>query len=217
MAEELRVPAPSATPTYFNRSMAAGLGIGFVVGGAGLIIPVIGALVGGYLGKKDMEQEQKEGRVVSAPGLLKKESIKDGMIGLGIGSLVGGVIALGILALALPAAAGGISAAATVAAAEGLFVPLIAAAVSGITAMAAGGLLGLSHGKNRMEYEWKAAKDYVAANGEYKGKDQSPSIMQAVSQERYKDTVTPDEYRAMQEKMAAGKLRSENPALQAGR
>jgi hypothetical protein len=222
MAElQLRIPPSGVKPSYFNRSMAAGaLGAAALPVGVpiGFALMAIMAAAGAYFGKQEQEKEEKEGRVVSEPGMLKKEAVKDGLIGLGLGSIAGGLAAFGIGVVAaltlLPAGAALTTAAAAAAIPAGVVMAMTAAIIG---APILGGLLGLSHGKNRMEYEWKAAKDYVAANGEYKAGDISQSKGKEVTQERYKDTVTPDEYRAMQEKMAAGKPRAENPALQAGR
>ncbi|MCE2926097.1 MAG: hypothetical protein LW823_00400 [Rickettsiales bacterium] len=217
MADTLRVPPSGKKPTYLNRWMAAGLlgGLALPIGALGFAVAAVLGVAGAYFGKKEQEKDEQEGRVVSAPGLFKKESIKDGLIGLGLGSMAGGLLSVGILlTAAFTLAPVGAAAAFVATPSAGVALAATAAMIAGPVI---GGLLGLSHGKNRMEYEWKAAKEYVAANGEYKAGDISQSKGKEVTQERYKDTVTPDEYRAMQEKMAAGKPRAENPALQAGR
>ncbi len=222
MAEsQLRIPPSGKKPTYFNRSMAAGaLGAAALPVGVpiGLALMAIMATAGAYFGKEEQEKEEKEGRIVSEPGMLKKESMKDGLIGLGLGSIAGGLLAVGIaFAAFLIIAPVATTAAATAFVASPPIGVALAVAAAVIGSPIIGGFLGLAHGKNRMEYEWKAAQDYVAVNGEYKAGDISQSQSKAVSQERYKDTVTPDEYRLMQEKMAAGKPRGENPAMQVGR
>jgi hypothetical protein len=218
---QLRIPPSGKRPSYLNRSMAAGLigSMALPVGvPTGLALMAIMATAGAYFGKKEQEKEEKEGRVISEPGMLKNEAVKDGLIGLGLGSIAGGLAAVGIgmvAAFMLISAGTAATAAAVTAAVPAGVVMAMTAVIIGAPIL--GGLLGLNHGKKRMEYQWKAAKDYVAANGEYKAGDISQSQGKEVTQERYKDTVTPDEYRAMQEKMAAGKPRSETAAIQLGR
>jgi fluoride ion exporter CrcB/FEX len=86
------------TPTIFNKEMA----IGF------LLFNVVGALVGGFIGKERMAREAQEGRRLDAPSFWNKEAALGGLLGAHLGvaaAFIAASLATPIFATAIAAAA----------------------------------------------------------------------------------------------------------------
>jgi len=109
------------TPTIFNKEMA----IGF------LLFNVVGAVIGGFIGKERMTREAQEGRRLDAPSFWNKDAALGGLLGAHLGVVAAFIAA----SLATP-----------------IFAPAIAA-----VAVAGAGLIGLTiggfRGKRREEQE----------------------------------------------------------------
>ena len=73
-------------PTIFNKEMVIGT----------LLLPIIGTVIGGYMGKRRMEDENRNGKIVSSkPGMWNKDSLLGGLIGMEVGSALGRALLLG--------------------------------------------------------------------------------------------------------------------------
>ena len=73
MAQQLTLKV-NDEPTYFNKEMAIGT----------VIAPVIGTLIGGYIGKRRMEKEKTEGRITTdEPSAWNKDTL----LGAGLGRI----------------------------------------------------------------------------------------------------------------------------------
>jgi hypothetical protein len=85
-------------PTIFNKDMLLyGLTASIFAGPAGL---VIGGLAGGYIGKKNIEKANSEGKEVGTPSSFNKKMVIGGLLSRGVAGLVlagMGVAAPGLL------------------------------------------------------------------------------------------------------------------------
>ncbi len=133
MAKELALKV-NAEPTIFNKEM--------IIGTFLLPIPIVGSLVGGYIGKSRMKTELEKGRVVSdEPSAINKDTLMGGLLG---GFLGGGLIgnALGL----------------TAAVAFGPEVGLAVQAISALIGVATGAYVGSNSGVSRQKNDFQKAK-----------------------------------------------------------
>lgn len=121
-------------PTIWNKEMAIGT----------LLLPIIGTVIGGYIGKNRMRQEKAEGRTVTnEPSGWNKDTLLGGLIGTSVGGVVGSILA---------------------AVAIGTFGPAGAIAAHGVgllAGMIVGGSIGAKFGKDRQlhDYEQSVEQD----------------------------------------------------------
>ncbi len=130
MAQELKLKVTDE-PTYFNKEMAIGT----------LLVPVIGTIIGGYLGKRRMEKEKAEGRTTSDEASAWN---KDTLLGAAIGRVAGAILGAG-LGLITTVALGPVA---------GLAVH-IASEIAGI---AIGGSIGSKEGIRRQDSDFVQAQ-----------------------------------------------------------
>jgi fluoride ion exporter CrcB/FEX len=135
------------TPTIFNKEMA----IGF------LLFNVVGALIGGFIGKERMASEASEGRQLGTPSFWNKEAAIGGLLGAHLG------VAVAFIAASLAT-------------------PVLATAIASVAVVGAG-LIGLTiggtWGKRQQEREYALA---VERQGEgHNGPMQS--LVRDISQE----------------------------------
>jgi uncharacterized protein YcfJ len=124
MAEELRLRVTDQ-PTWFNKEMAIGT----------LIFPIVGTLIGGYIGKNRMQKELVEGRRVSSePSFWNKDTLLFGLLG-------GTVTSMLTFGLAVSGPGG-----------------LIAAAAMELGGMAVAGYFGGKAGEKRQVQDFQEAK-----------------------------------------------------------
>lgn len=122
-------------PTYFNKEMA----IGFFIN------PVIGTIVGGIIGKKRMEHEFTEGKIVRKPSAVNKSALLGGLIGANAGALVSMAV---LMATTTAVSAAGI-------AAVGGLLPIAAIAMP--AAIIIGAFIGGKKGKETQQNEYALA------------------------------------------------------------
>ena len=180
MAGELIVPT-TTKPTFWNRDAAVGF-----FSGTFLPIPVpflggiIGAAIGGVLGKQRMTQDLAVGKLVGKPTFLNKTLL----IGAGLGySIVGAIGGALILTGTVPFLAG-----------------LAITGAAAIVATLVGGTLGAINGKARLTRDYNEAQAYVES--------QEASLAQAVSPQRGHSQayqVSPEEAALLETRLAEGK------------
>lgn len=147
MAEELRLQT-NERPKFINDELALSLlatSLIPVTAFAALPIAVctsLGcALVGGYLGKRRMEQELAEGKKIKPPSLFNKQMLFGALIGANIGGLLGEAgVALVV---------GTKAATATV---------LLVSGIVGAVGAFVGGVAGGLGGKDKMKDDYQEAK-----------------------------------------------------------
>ena len=145
-------------PTWLNKEMAIGT----------LLFPIVGTLIGGYIGKERMERELKEGRPVSAsPSFWNKDTLLGASIGYALTGLI--FMATTITAVAGTAATGSpvVGGLGALAMSASLVVPTIL-----------GAYLGGKHGQNRQVAEYAEATQQTIVQG--LSQTMSPEIAQAV-------------------------------------
>lgn len=129
--ENLVIPSQTP-PSFWNKSTL----LGFLLAGP------LGLVVGGYLGKKDMEKEWNNGKEVSEPTIWNKNML----IGAALAFQVGVALSVGLIS-------------------AGMVVGLPVLPVIGGVALL-GGLIGGTGGKEEMEREYAQA---VALKQEHQG------------------------------------------------
>lgn len=170
--------------TIFNKDMMLGALVGLIVPGFGPVAlgaAAVGALIGGFVGKNRLEKENHEGKVVTTPTYLNKDTLIGGLLGSKIGVTVG-LLALGTIigALAGPGLlsavgeAGGIEVVKAMAPeavmklVEPFIQPIIAAFGAGaatfLAATGAGAYFGAKAGYKQMEREFDMAQEQQRAN-----------------------------------------------------
>lgn len=160
MAEELRLET-HAKPSGFNQDTLVGALIGFAMPG-GLITAAIGAVIGGVIGKKQMEDEEQHGKKVSSPNPWNKEALIGGLTGYIASTFVEGIVATAVIA-----STGTIG----VGAAIGLM-------AIGLAGPVIGGLMGSKAGERRQEIEYEVAKQQTIAR--HLGGNSSPEMGNAL-------------------------------------
>ena len=132
-------------PTMFNKEMAIGT----------LIFPVVGTLIGGWIGKNRMARELREGReVTDKPSFWTKDTL--------VGGLLGGLL-VEVLSFALVGVA-----------------PIgeVIGALSWIGGTVAGAYIGGNTGKSRQTADFEQAKQQAIA--EHLTRNAPPEVAQAV-------------------------------------
>ncbi|MEK6746563.1 MAG: hypothetical protein ABL867_02545 [Rickettsiales bacterium] len=137
-------------PTMFNQEMA----IGF------LINPIIGTIVGGIIGKKRMEHELAEGKIVREPTAVNKSALLGGLIGAAVAGVINAGIMMATIATETISTSGIVTAAMIPAAATAttsiaaLLLPALAIAATAITI---GSYIGGQMGKKTQAAEYAQA------------------------------------------------------------
>ena len=173
MANELTLKTNN-TPTIFNKDMALGALIGLSIPLIGLIAGPIGAVVGGFIGKRRIEEENSTGKRVGEPSFWNKDTAIGGLSGWAIGGLVGVSIALAIITPAIFAA----HAAHTIVAPGIIFAARAVGIASSATGIAIGTYLGGKAGEKRQAAEYEEAKQQTIVRG--LSQNVSPEVGQAV-------------------------------------
>ena len=131
---ETRVLKVKTEPTYFNQEMLIGT----------MFFPVVGTVIGGVMGKRRMEDEKANGKVVSdEQSAWSKETIIGGWLGA-IGGSLAGQIAGAVVAVAINPVAGA-----------------IAFGAIALAGMGIGGSMGMSAGKQRQRQEFEQARQQL--------------------------------------------------------
>lgn len=101
MAEPLKLRTHHNV-TIFNKDMLLGALAGSFLFAAGPVVFGIaiaaGALLGGYAGKKRLQKENDEGKIVTTPSLINKEALIGGMTGAQVAFWIGAVAVAPIVA-----------------------------------------------------------------------------------------------------------------------
>jgi hypothetical protein len=133
MAKQLTLKVNSE-PTMFNKEMLIGT----------LMFPMIGTIVGGLMGKRRMEDEKANGKVVTEEQTAwSKETIIGGWLGAIGGSIAGNIVGA-VVATAINPVAGA-----------------IAFGAIALAGMGIGGSMGMSAGKQRQRQEFEQARQQL--------------------------------------------------------
>lgn len=132
MSQDLKLKVKTE-PTMFNKEMLIGT----------ILFPIVGTVIGGMIGKRRMEDEKNNGKMVSEEtSSWSKETIIGGLLGLIGGHLIGNLVATALFA-ANPAAA------------------LVGYAATALGGALIGGYVGAEQGVKRQKQEYQEAKHQV--------------------------------------------------------
>jgi hypothetical protein len=197
--------------TLFNKDMLLGglMGAFLFAAGPGFAVPAVAltaatSLIGGLIGRKRLQKENHEGKVVTTPSLINKEAIIGGMAGAQVGLWVGlAAVATIVGLLVMPELVAKVGAEAItkdmlIQTLQESVNPLITAVGAWLTSIASGAGLGAyvgaKAGYKRMAREFDMAQEQQRGNVLTRspsqererepelGKDKS--FMQALEQER---------------------------------
>jgi len=145
----------NAEPTIFNKEMVIGT----------LIAPVIGTIIGGYIGKSRMKDEMEHGKTVSEnPSFWNKDTLIGGLAGNFV-AYIGVKVALAAITLAaltpIPA-----------------LLALAAVSAAAVGSIVVGAYIGGKAGESRLKAEYEEAKKQTIV--EHIGRTTSPEIAKAV-------------------------------------
>lgn len=195
-AEIYRV-APLKSPSLWNQDTAIGALAGtFVLGPIGT---VIGGVIGGFWGKRGMEEEERVGRIVRPPTTTNKRAV--------IGALAGGLIGSVGFAVALIAAMIVVPPLFPVVAAHTFAFSVASFVVAGAAAVV-GFRKGGTTGYNRMAEEYRAAARAGAEKVPELGRA-GPALPEqriglAHVSPRYHKSVTPEEMALLESRLKQG-------------
>lgn len=161
MADTLKLRTNN-TPTMFNPEMMLGGLIGAMFGGFPVMALTVatGALIGGWLGKKRLENENRDGKDVVPPTGWNREAAIGGIAGHFIGQVAAAMAFIGVSGVSL--AGGTFPAEASLAPAAG------AAFASWLGSTAIGTWIGSRVGRRRMAQEYLMAAQQLAAEQQVK-------------------------------------------------
>jgi hypothetical protein len=158
-------------PSYVNKDMVIGAMIGsFFTPIAGT---AIGAAIGSYIGKKNQERENAEGKRVSEPSMWNRDTLIGGFVGNVVGGIVAAISFAAITGVTLSAAAAGAPVAATA-----LTIGTVVAAGVAIGSTVAGAYVGSKAGESRQAREYETARQQNVV--QELEKNVSPEVAKAV-------------------------------------
>jgi hypothetical protein len=173
-----------------------------------LLFPIVGTVIGAYMGKNRMEHEREHGKEITDPTIFNKDMILGGLLAPTVTGLVG--VAITIALTALTVASGGDFSSVAQAEAAINATTGVAAAGMAITQMATlaafpiGALLGGWSGQSDMESEKSQAISQLQsyAMSQHFGKSQQPELAQEADRPSRKFTTMIEQQRMAKAQMS---------------
>ncbi len=151
-------------PTFWNEDIWTGMGAGAFIP---LVGPFFGAIIGGFVGKKRMNDDLEDGKTVSEASYFNKGILQGGAKGAIIGSILGGLTSAAIIGTQIvptvsPLIAGGLSAASALTI-TGLMPLAVGAVAIGLgvylTSLVVGAISGSISKHHQQDAEFKEAQE----------------------------------------------------------